>query len=636
MSYNATPTSCQSFTYGEVEDYTVNIEAAAADTTAPVITLNGASTIDLNYGDTYNELGATATDNVDGDLTASIVISGNVDTNTVGSYTVNYNVSDAAGNAATQVSRTVIVSDNTAPIITLIGSSSVNLNVGDTYNELGATATDNVDGDLTSSIVITGSVNTNVAGTYIRNYNVSDAAGNTATQVSRSVTVNSVSSGGCSGGVSTFPYTESFENTLGAWTQSSADDINWTVDANGTPSNGTGPSSAIDGSYYIFVEASGNGTGYPNKRAILDSPCFDLSSETEANFTFNYHMYGSNNRMGSISLEASSDNGSSWTTIWSDANANRGNTWLAVDVSLNQFTGGSVQLRFNRLTDDYWQADIAIDNVALTTGGSSTNGCNAEVTSFPYNEGFEGNIGGWSQDGADDLDWSVNSNGTPSNNTGPSSAIQGSSYIFVEASGNNVGYPTKQAILNSPCFDLSGLSNASFNFNYHMFGATNMGTIAVEASNDNGATWTSIWSESGNKGNQWLSASVDLSAYLGGTVQLRFNRVTGNTWQADIAIDNVNLSNTPATNTSSVLNTTIFGDNDSSFKIYPSPVQNILNIKLSTNTTNTYRIINSIGQVVKSGRLNNNSIQVSNLKIGIYILEINDGEETLVKKFIKR
>ena len=75
-----------------------------------------------------------------------------------------------------------------------------------------------------------------------------------------------------------------------------------------------------------------------------------------------------------------------------------------------------------------------------------------------------------------------------------------------------------------------------------MFGAANMGSIALEASNDNGASWITLWNETGNKGNQWLSQNVDLSAFIGNSVQLRFNRVTGSTWQADIAIDNINLS----------------------------------------------------------------------------------------------
>ena len=78
------------------------------------------------------------------------------------------------------------------PVITLNGNSVVNLNVGDTYNELGATATDVEDGDLTGSIVVTGSVDTNTAGTYQLFYNVQDNENNSAIQVVRTINVNSV------------------------------------------------------------------------------------------------------------------------------------------------------------------------------------------------------------------------------------------------------------------------------------------------------------------------------------------------------------------------------------------------------------------------------------------------------------
>jgi hypothetical protein len=631
MQYNATPSACGSFDYGETEDYTVNITGGVADTTAPIITLTGASTINLNVGDTYNELGATATDNIDGNLTSSIVTSGTVNTNSVGSYTVNYNVSDAAGNAATQVSRTVNVSDGTAPIITLNGASTTNLTVGDTYTEQGATATDNVDGNLTSSIITTGTVNTNLAGTYTVNYNVSDAAGNAATQVSRTVNVNNVSTGGCTDGVSTFPYSEGFENTLGAWTQSSADDIDWTINSGGTPSGSTGPSSANQGTYYIYVEASGT-AGYPTKQAIINSPCYDLSGETEATFSFDYHMYGAAD-MGTIALEISSDNGSTWTSIWNES-GNKGNSWQTASFNLNAYVGGNVQLRFNRVTGSTWQADIALDNISLTNGGSTGNGCTAEITSFPYTQGFENTFGSWSQSSSDDIDWSVNSSSTPSSNTGPASANQGTYYIYVEASGSGTGYPTKQAIINSPCFDLSGLSVASFNFDYHMYGATDMGTLDLEASNDNGATWTSIWSQSGNLGNSWLSASVNLSSYLGSTVQLRFNRITGGTWQADVALDNISLTNSAA-NSTSLYVTYNSNEPNKTFKMYPNPAKDLLNVRLATEGQNSFRIIDITGKTIKSGSISKKSINIANLKAGIYLIEINDGEEIIIEKFIK-
>jgi surface protein len=68
------------------------------DNTAPVVTLIGESSITVTQNATYEDAGATATDNVDGDLTSNIVTTSNVDTSTLGTYTVTHSVSDASGN----------------------------------------------------------------------------------------------------------------------------------------------------------------------------------------------------------------------------------------------------------------------------------------------------------------------------------------------------------------------------------------------------------------------------------------------------------------------------------------------------------------------------------------------------------
>lgn len=91
-----------------VDDLTVPT-AAGADVTPPVITLLGDASVTITEGDVYNDAGATASDDTDGDITANIVTVNPVDTNTPAVYTVTYNVSDAAGNPATEVTRTVTV-----------------------------------------------------------------------------------------------------------------------------------------------------------------------------------------------------------------------------------------------------------------------------------------------------------------------------------------------------------------------------------------------------------------------------------------------------------------------------------------------------------------------------------------------
>ncbi|QLG46214.1 immunoglobulin-like domain-containing protein [Costertonia aggregata] len=86
----------------------------SVDTENPIITLNGDATVNLTVGDAFTDAGATATDNVDGDISGDIIVAGDiVDINTAGTYVITYNVSDAAGNAAAEVTRTVIVEEDT-------------------------------------------------------------------------------------------------------------------------------------------------------------------------------------------------------------------------------------------------------------------------------------------------------------------------------------------------------------------------------------------------------------------------------------------------------------------------------------------------------------------------------------------
>lgn len=175
-----------------------------------------------------------------------------------------------------------------------------------------------------------------------------------------------------------------------------------------------------------------------------------------------------------------------------------------------------------------------------STNGNSCTDCTASsITAFPYTESFEAGLGSWCQNANDDIDWTRKTGSTTSSNTGPSAASQGSYYMYIEASSPN--YPSKNAILESPCFDLSGLGGASMKFAYHMYGAT-MGTLKLEASTNNGQSWTTLWTLSGNQGNSWKEAMVDLAAYVGGKVTLRFNGTTGTSFTGDMSVDNVRIS----------------------------------------------------------------------------------------------
>jgi len=106
----------------------------------------------------------------------------------LGTYYVTYTATDTSNNV-TIVKRTVKVVDKEKPVITLLGSTPVTVTLGSAYADAGATAQDNYDGDITSRIVTTSTVNTSAVGSYTVKYAVKDASNNAATTVTRVVKV---------------------------------------------------------------------------------------------------------------------------------------------------------------------------------------------------------------------------------------------------------------------------------------------------------------------------------------------------------------------------------------------------------------------------------------------------------------
>ena len=145
--------------------------------TPPVLSINGASSLTLAFGATYVELGASAVDNEDGDISANVQIGGDqVNTLIPSTYNVLYSVVDSGGLLAT-ASRTVTVEPNEPPQITITGQTSVSIELDSVYVDAGATASDSSDVDLTDQIIVVSNVNTSQAGEYQVLYSVTDSAG---------------------------------------------------------------------------------------------------------------------------------------------------------------------------------------------------------------------------------------------------------------------------------------------------------------------------------------------------------------------------------------------------------------------------------------------------------------------------
>ncbi len=186
-----------------------------SDTAAPIISINGNNPANIALNSSYSDLGATVTDNVSENLGISYAVDGvivstiNLDTSSDITYTITYSATDQVGNigtatrtvivgtgivdttetTATTTPEVVVILDITAPIITIVGNNTENIEQGIVYIDQGAIATDDTDGDITLNIITVNPVDTTKVGTYTVTYNVADKVGNSALEVAREIVV---------------------------------------------------------------------------------------------------------------------------------------------------------------------------------------------------------------------------------------------------------------------------------------------------------------------------------------------------------------------------------------------------------------------------------------------------------------
>ena len=176
-----------------------------------------------------------------------------------------------------------------------------------------------------------------------------------------------------------------------------------------------------------------------------------------------------------------------------------------------------------------------------------------DVFPTPYFEDFQNfevttafvEDGCWTENSPDAFAWDVSTNGTPSASTGPSGAQFGDNYIFSEGSSGVAG---NEAIILSPLVDLSSLTDPSLSFWYHMYGA-DIDVLHIDVIDEAANLDLSVFSITGQQQTDndepWLEEIVDLSAYAGQTIQVRFRAVRGSSFDADVAIDGVRFDEIP-------------------------------------------------------------------------------------------
>jgi hypothetical protein len=402
--YGETPLPCGTSLYGEVEDYTLNVSAQ--------------SMVDAGvFG--ISPVGPNA-----GDYPVTVTIK-NYGLDTLTSANIGFNVNGVAGTSYAW----------TGSLLPLATSAPIVIDSSWTFGQ---------------------GTNTITAWTYSPN---GTTDGNNANDTAEW-------SGYFYGYISTFPYTESFENGLGNWSQPTTDDFDWTLSNVPTPSASTGPDAAYDGSWYLFTESSS--PRVVGDEAFLDCN-FNLASQTAMILKFWYHMYGAST--GTLHIDVLVD--TVWNlNVWS-LTGDKGNQWFEALVPLDSVACGhsNVTIRFRATmaadgTGTVYWGDIGIDKISLEVPQSAdlgvfaiTDPSTGPLTSSEPVEVVIRNFGLNAQSNFS-VSYSVNG-GTPVTETvaGPLAGVSDLNYTFT--TNANLGTPNTTYIIKSWTNLAGDLNNAN-------------------------------------------------------------------------------------------------------------------------------------------------------------------------------
>lgn len=306
--------------------------------------------------------------------------------------------------------------------------------------------------------------------------------------------------------------------------------------------------------YYIQVDQWGTATPGDFGISVIDTnpPCptpenivLNSVSNTTADFSWD-------------DVSAATE-GYNWFVF--DAGAD---TTTATPVSTGNVASGVLSANVTGLNDDafydfYVQSDCGTTIGLSSLGSSFTFQTDCDPFATPFTEDFESyapteDFGvefvreGCFEDTSPEFDyrWNIASGPTPSNVSGPSTGNSGSQYIFADSS---TGFGVQTAVLSTPTFDLSGLSQPTLSFFYHMFGPE-IGSLAVDI--DNGTTIDSDvlvldGSQQNTSTEPWKIAYLDLSSYSGQNVKFIFKATRTDHFQgSDIALDDITLGEAPS------------------------------------------------------------------------------------------
>ncbi len=294
--------------------------------------------------------------------------------------------------------------------------------------------------------------------------------------------------------------------------------------------------------------------------------------------------------------------------------------WTAVSADKNAFndtTDALIEINSGTVVEMPWS-----ENFENFLRCGTNNDC----------EGTRCNVNnGWHNDTNlvfDDIDWRTDDQGTRSNGTGPEfdhdPGTASGNFMFTEASES---CNDKAAHLITPCLNLIQSVTPRFTYWYHMYGVE-MGELHLDVFSD--GTWIEdiVPPHVGDMGDVWLKDSIDLSAFSGELVNIRFRGVTGWGYRSDMAIDDINLFDT-FEDTSATVNE--INELDARFIPMPNPSNgNIRIFGKGMNGVFNYTVANTNGQEVAagtwtfSGNDDTKILDLSSFEGGIYVLVISN------------
>ncbi len=443
-----------------------------------------------------------------------------------------------------------------------------------------------------------------------------------------------------------FPHKERFDRThaTDSWTSDFSLDYGWSWGPS-TPSSSTGASSARAGYYFRYLEASDH-----EGRAGLLSPCYDLENYRHASVTFYYNMYGDD--VDTLRLEVTTDNGDTWTNIFERTGEQHSNgDWHDATVSLNNYAGNKIQLRFVGTTDGHSKGDISLDTITVNADNSANESYTIKVDAD-----------------SDDAEEEVSSGDIDLTSTDLELVDEDDKDTKRQLVGmrfTNITIPQGTNILSAYIqFTVDETSDGDCNLTIQAedvdssvtFTSTNK-DISNRVKTDASVSWEpESWDNEGDAGTDQktpdiknvIQEVVNRNGFASGnpiTIIISGSGMrVAESYHGDAdAAPVLHITTGPEEEANAVNNTEkdfkveINPKEDlSKVQLYPNPVKSTLYIKGLQEQSTVY-ILSVKGAVIKTVKVKNSSTQVnvSDLKTGMYLLRYFDGSSYKVERFIK-